>query len=52
VQALLFIDNIMQINNKSEFCKAGGFQIPQALQNIPPSNVGKKPRFYDQIAHK
>ena len=29
-----------------------GFQIPQALQNIPPSNVGKKPRFYDQIALK
>ncbi len=22
-----------------------GFQIPQALRNIPPSNVGKKPRF-------
>ena len=29
-----------------------GFQIPQALRNIPPSNVGKKPRFYDQIALK
>ena len=29
-----------------------GFQIPQALQNIPPTNVGKKPRFYDQIALK
>jgi endonuclease/exonuclease/phosphatase family metal-dependent hydrolase len=29
-----------------------GFQIPQALQNIPPSNVGKKPRFYDQITLK
>jgi endonuclease/exonuclease/phosphatase family metal-dependent hydrolase len=29
-----------------------GFQIPQALQNIPPSNVGKKRRFYDQIALK
>ena len=29
-----------------------GFQIPEALQNIPPSNVGKKPRFYDQIALK
>ena len=29
-----------------------GFQIPPALQNIPPSNVGKKPRFYDQIALK
>jgi endonuclease/exonuclease/phosphatase family metal-dependent hydrolase len=29
-----------------------GFLIPDALQNIPPSNVGKKPRFYDQIALK
>jgi len=29
-----------------------GFQIPKTLQNIPPSNVGKKPRFYDQIALK
>ncbi|MEJ2728149.1 MAG: endonuclease/exonuclease/phosphatase family protein [Deltaproteobacteria bacterium] len=29
-----------------------GFQIPEALQNIPPSNVGKKPHFYDQIAMK
>ena len=29
-----------------------GFQIPKALQDIPPSNVGKKPRFYDQIALK
>jgi hypothetical protein len=29
-----------------------GFQIPAALQNIPPSNVGKKRRFYDQIALK
>jgi endonuclease/exonuclease/phosphatase family metal-dependent hydrolase len=29
-----------------------GFQIPQALQNIPPSNVGKKAHFYDQIAMK
>jgi hypothetical protein len=29
-----------------------GFQIPKALQNIPPSNVGKKPRFYDQIAYR
>ena len=29
-----------------------GFRIPEALQNIPPSNVGKKPHFYDQIAMK
>jgi len=29
-----------------------GFLIPGALQNIPPSNVGKKRRFYDQIALK
>jgi len=29
-----------------------GFQIPDTLQNIPASNVGKKPRFYDQIALK
>jgi endonuclease/exonuclease/phosphatase family metal-dependent hydrolase len=29
-----------------------GFQIPEALQNIPPSNVGKKRHFYDQIALK
>ncbi len=29
-----------------------GFKIPPALQNIPRSNVGKKPRFYDQIALK
>ncbi len=29
-----------------------GFKIPEALQNIPPSNVGKKRRFYDQIALK
>jgi hypothetical protein len=29
-----------------------GFLIPEALQNIPPSNVGKKPRYYDQIALK
>ncbi len=29
-----------------------GFTIPPALQNIPPSNVGKKKRFYDQIALK
>jgi endonuclease/exonuclease/phosphatase family metal-dependent hydrolase len=27
-----------------------GFVIPQSLQEIPPSNVGAKPRFYDQIA--
>ena len=29
-----------------------GFLIPEVLQNIPPSNVGKKPRYYDQIALK
>jgi endonuclease/exonuclease/phosphatase family metal-dependent hydrolase len=29
-----------------------GFIIPPALQNIPPTNVGKKRRFYDQIALK
>ena len=29
-----------------------GFAIPPALQNIPPTNVGKKRRFYDQIALK
>ncbi len=27
-----------------------GFVIPESLQNIPPTNVGTKPRFYDQIA--
>jgi hypothetical protein len=27
-----------------------GFVIPESLQNIPPSNVGSEPRFYDQIA--
>ena len=27
-----------------------GFIIPESLQNIPPSNVGSQPRFYDQIA--
>jgi endonuclease/exonuclease/phosphatase family metal-dependent hydrolase len=27
-----------------------GFVIPQSLQNIPPTNVGRRPRFYDQIA--
>ena len=29
-----------------------GFTIPPALQNIPPTNVGKKKRFYDQVALK
>jgi endonuclease/exonuclease/phosphatase family metal-dependent hydrolase len=29
-----------------------GFVIPPALQDIPPTNVGKKRRFYDQIALK
>jgi hypothetical protein len=29
-----------------------GFIIPPALQDIPPTNVGKKRRFYDQIALK
>jgi endonuclease/exonuclease/phosphatase family metal-dependent hydrolase len=27
-----------------------GFVIPETLQNIPPTNVGSEPRFYDQIA--
>ena len=27
-----------------------GFVIPESLQNIPPTNVGSDPRFYDQIA--
>lgn len=29
-----------------------GFLIPQSLQNIPRTNVGIEPRFYDQIALK
>ncbi len=29
-----------------------GFEIPEALQSIPPTNVGGVPRFYDQIASK
>ncbi len=29
-----------------------GFVIPQSLQEIPPTNVGSEPRFYDQIALK
>ena len=29
-----------------------GFQVPQALQEVPASNVGKKKRRYDQIAFK
>ncbi len=29
-----------------------GFLIPQSLQEIPPTNVGSEPRFYDQIALK
>jgi endonuclease/exonuclease/phosphatase family metal-dependent hydrolase len=29
-----------------------GFLIPESLQDIPPSNVGNDPRFYDQIALK
>jgi len=29
-----------------------GFQVPEELQYVPPSNVGKKPRHYDQIAFK
>jgi hypothetical protein len=29
-----------------------GFLIPESLQNIPPTNVGNDPRFYDQIALK
>lgn len=29
-----------------------GFVIPPSLHNIPPTNVGSDPRFYDQIALK
>lgn len=29
-----------------------GFTVPEELQDVPPSNVGKKPRHYDQIAFK
>jgi endonuclease/exonuclease/phosphatase family metal-dependent hydrolase len=29
-----------------------GFEIPAALQRIPPTNVGVTPRYYDQIALK
>lgn len=29
-----------------------GFIIPPALQGVPPTNVGREPRFYDQIALK
>lgn len=29
-----------------------GFEVPEELQNVPPTNVGKKPRHYDQIAFK
>ena len=29
-----------------------GFTVPAELQHIPPTNVGKKPRHYDQIAFK
>jgi hypothetical protein len=39
-------------NAAFEAITQNGFQIPEALQNIPPTNVGKKPRFYDQIALK
>ncbi|MGD2184615.1 MAG: endonuclease/exonuclease/phosphatase family protein [Desulfobacterales bacterium] len=31
---------------------ANGFEIPSALQSIPPTNVGTDARFYDQIALK
>jgi endonuclease/exonuclease/phosphatase family metal-dependent hydrolase len=27
-----------------------GFVIPESLQNLPQTNVGSEPRFYDQIA--
>ena len=39
-------------NAAFEAITGNGFLIPEALQNIPPSNVGKKARFYDQIALK
>lgn len=29
-----------------------GFVIPEPLQKVPPSNVGSKKRFYDQIAFR
>lgn len=29
-----------------------GFIVPNELQQVPPTNVGKKPRHYDQIAFK
>jgi hypothetical protein len=51
-------DRVAEIQALAEFLKEraedtqNGFTIPEALQNIPPSNVGKKRRFYDQIALK
>ena len=45
--------NIFNVNPENAAFRAisqNGFLIPEALQNIPPTNVGKKPRFYDQIA--
>ncbi len=32
--------------------KRAGFEVPKELQHVPPTNVGKKPRHYDQIAFK
>ena len=30
--------------------KNAGFNVPEVLQNVPATNVGKKKRHYDQIA--
>lgn len=47
--------NIFAVDPANAAYKAitqNGFKIPPILQNIPSTNVGKKPRFYDQIALK
>jgi endonuclease/exonuclease/phosphatase family metal-dependent hydrolase len=44
------IFNASQSNAAYSAIIDNGFVIPQSLQNIPPTNVGTKPRFYDQIA--
>ncbi|SHK40947.1 Endonuclease/Exonuclease/phosphatase family protein [Shimia gijangensis] len=35
-----------------EAIERAGFEVPEELQHVPPTNVGKKPRHYDQIAFK
>ncbi len=30
--------------------KDAGFEVPEELQSVPPTNIGKKKRHYDQIA--